>query len=102
MSQCSHPPAGWTCSRGADHEGPCAVSMSDTEEVRVLLIKKGDVLLIGGVDVGEQHQEEVMGALSAFKDLTGIRAVALFLDDIDIAGLTADQLRGLLAEAEGA
>lgn len=26
MTACKTPPAGWTCSRGAGHEGPCAAS----------------------------------------------------------------------------
>lgn len=81
MSQCLRPPAGWTCSRGADHEGPCAAArVRDTEEVRVLLIKKGDVLLIGNAgDLGDVDHE----MLSRFTEVVGVH-VALFEQDIVI------------------
>lgn len=33
LQVCTRPPAGWTCSRMADHDGPCAASPSPIAEV---------------------------------------------------------------------
>lgn len=64
-------------------------------EKRVVLIKPGDVLLIGGVRfVDPDHGAETM---RRFRELTGITPAVFFADDIQIDALTADQLRDLTA-----
>lgn len=66
-----------------------------SDETRVVLLKPGDVLLIGGVDVTPDNEQVVRDAIDAL----GLRAM-IFADDIEIESVTADQLRSLLDEAE--
>lgn len=60
-----------------------------SDDVRVVLVKPGDKLLIG--NVGELDADNAAQVVSAFNELTGLRVV-LFEADIDIA-LMSDELR---------
>jgi hypothetical protein len=55
------------------------------DETRVVLVKPGDVLLIG--NVGLTVQSEVVSATQAISKIIGTRVV-MFADDIDIALLS--------------
>lgn len=68
--------------------------MSST--TRILLIKPGDVLLIGNTGQLYETQstedtQHLAAVIEAFKDALGIKAVFLFEEDIDIAALPADE-----------
>ncbi|HEX5994448.1 MAG TPA: hypothetical protein VFY84_04840 [Jiangellales bacterium] len=69
-----------------------------TDETRFVLIKPGDVLLIGGVR--PTSGEDAEDATRKFKDLAGVRAVVLFADEIAIDRLDSLQLLDLVAKAE--
>ena len=69
-------------------------------EKRVVLIKPGDVLLIGGVRfVDPDHGAETM---RRFRELTGISPAGFFADDIQIDALTAEQVAELAGREEPA
>lgn len=63
-----------------------------TEETRVVLLKPGDVLLIGGVEFGSAM--EAADAIESLRDVLDVR-VAVFADDIQIDKLTAEHLAAL-------
>ena len=69
-----------------------------SEEKRVILVKPGDVLLIGGVGYGSPRQ--ATEAIERFQELTGIRPVWFFSGAIEIDQLSTEQLRELLERAE--
>jgi hypothetical protein len=69
-----------------------------SDEKRVVLIKPGDVLLIGGVNFASgEHIGETM---THFKEMTGMRGLVLFAEEIQLDTLTSDDLRELLARSE--
>lgn len=59
------------------------------DEVRVVLVKPGDKLLIG--NVGELDAETATEVVKAFNELVGLRVV-LFEEDISMS-LLSDELR---------
>lgn len=72
--------------------------MGEPDEKRVILIKPGDVLLIGGVQV--RTAEEAGNALRLFREVAGIERVVFFADDIRIDSLTAEQIARLTTTEE--
>jgi len=71
---------------------------NDQGEKRVILVKPGDVLVVGGVGYGSPRQ--ATEAIERFEELTGIRPVWFFSGAIEIDQLSTDQLRDLLKRAE--
>lgn len=71
-----------------------------SDEKRVVLVKPGDVLLIGGARFNSaEHGAETV---QRFRELTGITPVVFFADDIQIDQLTTAQLWDLLKRADSA
>jgi hypothetical protein len=66
--------------------------MSDT---RIVLVKPGDVLMLGNVTLPEDEDalEAFDSALRTLKDALGLEHVLVFEDDIDLAVKPATEIR---------
>jgi len=69
-----------------------------SDEKRVILVKPGDVLVVGGVGYGSPRQ--ATEAIEEFQELTGIHLVWFFSGAIEIDQLSTEQLRELLKRVE--
>lgn len=59
-------------------------------DVRIVLVKPGDVLIIGNVgDLGEEGPARLEGALAEIKRYVGLEKVLVFEADIDLGVLPA-------------
>ncbi len=74
----------------SDREGVARPTMA-ADERRFVLIKPGDVLLIGGADVGPDNFDMVR---TFFAEGLGVR-VAFFAADIDVSKLSAADVERL-------
>lgn len=58
------------------------MSAAPEESIRVVLVKPGDVLLIGNVAISGGEHEAFSDVMTAFKQAVGIDHVMVFADDI--------------------
>jgi len=56
-----------------------------TDSRRVVLVKPGDVLMIGNLDVAPEDVEAFESALEPLREILGIPKIFIFADDIDLA-----------------
>lgn len=72
---CTRPPAGWTCSRGDGHEGPCAATAQSATALPLVtqLTIEGETYII--VKTSDGSEDELVTAQSA----DGIAAEAMLI-----------------------
>lgn len=74
MPHCTRPPRGWTCSREAGHDGPCAASPTTGIGVVIAI---GVVLCVIRVVIGFTCEPAPMTMVDVFKDMAHVFMGAL-------------------------
>lgn len=70
------------------------------QAARVVLVKPDDILVFSRVRTLEP--EDIERSLPRLKEVTGVRTILFFEDDVDISAIPIAQLRALLDEREAA